>query len=314
MDKIEDYIDRFKKMQEETVNPSEPKKIKIENGVIDVSSEREKEKKREKEMMTRFFHGTGIIDNIKNASSFIPTQLNNRSKKTLSEFGDKKIIGVTIIKNPLSKMFEKSLNIASFGHWDKAKEKYGFKVLYHLGLLLSLQGGQQVVFEKNEMPDIYSFKGFKPNTTTFNVPLAGKDLSLGEFVNNTLNHMGKEAFHSYEGLENNCQMFVLKAIQGNNISNPMAVKFTHQDFSNFKKDMESGSYKYLPKLMNAVTTGASMFSRLWGKGKKASNKAKNEFKKMFEKYVLEFNLTREQLNFITPEFIDELINHNFQPL
>lgn len=201
----------------------------------------------------------------------IPTRLNNISQRTLKEYGDVLIHSIQIMKTPLNGKLEGSINLISAGQWEKIKKKNNMTNMFHLGLLLTLQNGQRIVIEKNEVVNVYVFKALKQGTVIAPVPLQGKQITLSQFIFNGIKYMGNDRFFDYKAFDGrNCQNFSIDLITGNNLMNQLIGNFTFQDLTGIKKDLNKMPFNAVERVVNGVTGLGSMFSRMIGAGYKGS--------------------------------------------
>lgn len=207
------------------------------------------------------------IDTIKEAFSPIPTKLNNISTDTLKKYGDKKITAMAICREPLDRMVEGAIKTITLGRWDKAKKDSKHPILYHLSLLVNVEGGPTIVVQKNEVIDIKPAGVRHKDAETHRINVKS-NLTLNEMIDKTLKFMGPSKFYDYSALNgNNCQDFVKSILKANNLLTPDADKFLYQDLTEFKKDLENNTLtKHIPKTFDKVTKIGSIVSRLLGKG------------------------------------------------
>lgn len=218
------------------------------------------------------------------------TKLNNLSKNTLNEYGKEKINKITILMTPVNSNIESAINLISFGKYNELKDRHGFDKMYHVGLLLQLKNGAQIVVEKNEGVDIYETNNaIKEDTETMKVDaVKSENLTLNEFIKNTILHMGEFSFIDYDAFgthgndANNCQNFAIGLLSANGLMQPKYVKFFWQDIKDMRNDMNNEGFSYVPLATKAVTKISSWISRLIGKGK-IDKKEKDDIIRLFER-------------------------------
>jgi hypothetical protein len=298
-----------KERKNETYNPYDPSSRPTNNPSNRPIDKQEEEKE-----------GGTIIDAIKNpiatvkeAFNLIPTKFNNQSRRVLEADGTKNIIKIVILKMPVSSKIEGTINAISFGGWNKLKEKNGFKTMYHLGLLLTLAGGTNIIVEKNEVVDIHYYAGSsyatKKDIEQMNVPLHNNNLTLEQFVNNCINYMGQNNYFDYQAFKYNCQNFCLSNLTASHLANQSIKDFVLQDLTKMNKDIQTSNFSYLPKVVNGVTKMGSFFSRLMGKGQ--SVKLNDEHKKAFNKIIADYNFKKEDLKYFNSDFLHDIQNNRF---
>lgn len=220
-----------------------------------------------------------IFDNIINGLKEIPDKLSNISSKTLNEYGNIPIQSLLVLRAPLKPHWTESLNLFSFGMFNKYKEKNNLNVLYHLSLIAYVND-TPIIIEKNENikiaplenNDKMTEKGAEMIPINLNSPL-----TLNKMMDNTLNFMGKTKFYDYDalgvdGISNNCQDFVTSILFSNNLSTHEALSFIKQPTHTITNDLNNSFASYLPKLTKGVTNLGSRLSRFLGRGKKKVSK------------------------------------------
>jgi hypothetical protein len=232
------------------------------------------------------------MQNIREAIQRIPTRLNNISTSTLQTFGNDRIVQIVAIRTPLSAKLNKMMNLISFGRFEEIKQKFNRPVLYHTSLLLTLDSGNKIIFEKLEVVHIAPYVGEYDTSEDekMNVPVT-QNLTLNEFVTNTMNYMGKERFYDYDGMGadeiNNCQKFCMSALKANNLLTEPIKQFLDQNLEEMMNYIKKSSISYMPKIVKTITDTSSKFSRLIGKGAYSNDRnlklyeyylAQNQFK------------------------------------
>lgn len=183
--------------------------------------------------------------------SFTPS-----TQKTLNKYGDRRIKKITLGRYPIESqsLLEKSLKAANIFNpesWNKSGEQLlneiGYDKLFHLYSILELEGvDEPIVFEKqtnvNVVPETVSSltkdeigkqRGLHEK---LDVPLQGKDITLGELTNKTREKMGDEKFFKYDSFQDNCQQMLSQALSSVGLQTPETKAFIYQ---NLKKLQES---------------------------------------------------------------------------
>jgi hypothetical protein len=239
--------------------------------------------------------GAGLIDvlkdpigTVKEAIRSIPSKLNNKSTKTLEQYGRFQIgPEVHILRTPLSSKWTNALNTLSLGAYNKIQ---GDKPLYHVGVVFFV-AGHPILIEKNEVVNVeplHTSGAVKPNTEKFIIKTTTKT-TLDDIINKTLQRMGADAFYSYNAMtrssesRNNCQDFVKNILQSAGLWSQQAEKFLYQDISHLNKGFEKHNVGFVPDAVKKVTELGSRFSRLIGKGRGKTD----EKTKAFIKFVQE---------------------------
>ena len=204
--------------------------------------------------------GAGLGDWIR--SKLVRDGFNNKSQKTISEFGEWKIMKMNIYRKPIASALEKVLNLISLGTFTKAKEE-DYDKLFHLGLFCVLNDNAgrfvNVLCEKNATIEI--------TRTTFDIKQFGETqpihirnaLSLNALLEGGQKMLGSN-FFIYDPFESNCQMFVRALLQGSNLYSEQANKFVFQSVENIVKTIPS----YVPKVARTITDLAGIADNLFG--------------------------------------------------
>jgi hypothetical protein len=165
--------------------------------------------------------GEGLLDVLKPRSD----SYNNSSRKTLEKFGDKAIKSLTLVRTPIPSMLNKALNFVSLGKWNKERRKYGFDTLYHLALLVGIEGGKTLVVEKNEVINISTSYRIKSNTEQLNLPLPTTGPTLNMVLDTTRQRMGDKKYFLYDAFNNNCQVYIKNVLESINLYSTEAKSF-----------------------------------------------------------------------------------------
>lgn len=169
-----------------------------------------------------------ILDN--DEDNVIKTIIYNKIPKEMENnliiYGENKILSAIIFRQPISKGAMLFASTLSLGEADKIMEKNGYNYLFHAYMLLILDNGIKILFEKNERV-VLTTKLYNINNsdnTTINIP----GISLEVFINNALNGMGKQTFLHYNPRTNNCQIFLMLCLKFNKLLTPELEEFLVQ--------------------------------------------------------------------------------------
>lgn len=253
---------------------------------------------------------TKPYETIKTAFSDI-SDFNNISKDTLSKYGNLPVNIITIARTPLNTLLENTINVLSLNQFRVLKKKYGYDKLYHLSLIVSVQGGHKVVIEKNETITIEPLNVSKSikNITEFQKVPMPINTTINIMLEKTKQKMGSYDFFHYDGFKNNCQDFLKNILEANNILTPAGNKFLYQEkVKNIGKDLSKGLFSYVPKVMRKITDMGSIVSRLSGKGQDE----KEEIKEAFIKYLKKKNIEPKEIQMINEEFIEFINSEGFK--
>ena len=144
------------------------------------------------------------------------------SNTILNKHKDKKIVGISVNRTPVE-----GSNLLKYTNISLADKDYD--QLFHLYLIITLEGGKQITLEKNEVIKLSNSnvrEGVESKTIT---SLPNK--TLGQLLENTEKAMGYN-FHRYSATQNNCQDFLINILEANKFGSAATKKFIKQDTSN----------------------------------------------------------------------------------
>jgi hypothetical protein len=168
-------------------------------------------------------------------------QYPEKVKAFLNRVGNEKITSIQVVREPINSTVKSLLNKLSLGLLDKVAQKYSIDKFFHLYLLIN----NKYKLEKNEVINFSTGSPSKDaqSITINNIP----DKTISEFVTNTVNKIGKEAFFQYSAFKYNCQHFVKSLLQSNGISPPLS--FIDQKASQIVKELPF----YVEPVTNFIT-------------------------------------------------------------
>ena len=216
-----------------------------------------------KQTRKRKVKGAGLFDNIRN-KFIIQKKYNNKSTKTLKDFGNNKIIGLKIMRTPIMGILNTVLNGISFGQWGKSLKNNNYDTLFHLALIADTDGGRQIVIEKNEQINISTSYNVSDKSESQIINLNGLNITVNELLEKTRNSVGDDKYFLYDGLSNNCQWYLRYILESNGLYSEQAKTFLFQSMEEIKKEIQP----YVGKIMNAVTDTGAIVAQLLGKGLK----------------------------------------------
>ena len=157
-------------------------------------------------------HLKGAYHALKGNRDNLPPETRNN----LSKYGDKKVVGVSVMRRPLGSVLQgliKGTNatIGNDAERTKPVDKY-----FHTGLVLDLDDGSKVLAEKNSQID---FAPYKPTEVDELSPVEGPNRSLTprEMLNTTLATYGPKRVLDYNATSTNCQRFVMDNLTANSL-------------------------------------------------------------------------------------------------
>lgn len=157
-------------------------------------------------------------------------------RSLLSDIGDKPIISITLVKTPLDLVAKSFSSIISLGKFGKVSKKY-FDEIYHVSMWIN----NQYNLEKLSVVSLTTDNPIKNNSLTLDISLNNNNLTYNKLLDNTRNYMGNDNFSNYDPEKNNCQVFLLGVLNGNNIGNEFDRTWIKQDTQEIFDQMTSFS-------------------------------------------------------------------------
>ena len=162
----------------------------------------------------------------------------SKTDRNLKKYGKEKIKKIEIFRKPLDNKLVEVLNKLTNDKVDEFLKKQPYDKFFHLGILIN----DKYAFDKQE-----SYTFVKVNKNSFlkkaeTSPVQfNKDITINELVDMTKKRMGEEKFKGYHPLKNNCQDFVLNALDSINAS--YNKEFVKQDVAELAKKIPSWKQK-----------------------------------------------------------------------
>jgi hypothetical protein len=176
----------------------------------------------------------------------IRTNLPPSARNTMEDYGNEFIQSLMIRRDPIQSALNTAFELITLGQWSKAKSAEHYDDMFHLGLVLTLASGKQILVEKNEVINIGDTKPLLPNSEVLELPPLPSQTTLNQFIANGVAVKGDD-FYRYDPFANNCQDFVAVLLKANNNYPPQAVKFVKQPTESLLKK--------LPQWTGAVARG-----------------------------------------------------------
>lgn len=192
-------------------------------------------------------------------------------RSLIQQYGDKKITNICLYRETVSNTINNLVNVISLGQFNKVKDKHNIDELYHLMMVLTLDGGIPILLEKNEVINIHEYPNIKPDAQKLEILLSPNfNYTFKQFLDNGQMAMGDNYF-KYSALTNNCQNFILGLCSANPPllkDNPEAYKFIQQETQGLNRDLSPNTHK----MFNGITNLAARLNVLAkGKGFDGSN-------------------------------------------
>lgn len=144
-------------------------------------------------------------------------------REMLGRIGNERITSLEIVRNPISDTVMRLMNLVSGMQLVDQLKRQPFDTLFHLAIRIN----GKYNFEKEQVPYLRNATN-KPNQEVLRVNEV-PNVTINEFVMNTLHRMGLDKFNKYNARHNNCQVFVLSALMANGIQNNEYFNFVKQD-------------------------------------------------------------------------------------
>lgn len=249
----------------------------------------------------KYFHeeelkGEGLFDALKKIGTTIKHTLTNKSEATekvdkyvktvlqgrenfppkvrtiLEKVGDKPVTNINIVRTPVQKVLVEVLNIVSLGAFKERLKQTPYDTLFHLRVDITVEGGQKVSLEKNEVINMEvlsnPLKDENPTVSSNSETRQIQNLIPGLTINSMLNKAREiqgDKFFKYSAYDNNCQDFIIALLQGSNIG-------TSDDYNFIKQSVQQLFTGVSKKFANFVTTLGRKFNELTkGAGLKGSS-------------------------------------------
>ena len=190
----------------------------------------------------------------------------NKIKSILKKHGDKKIRAIRIGRRPINSKVERAFQIISLGKWEKLKSQFPYDKLFHLFLVLNLEDGTIISFEKNSIVTMNENDGrcSMKNVECLELPYPSNSITLDELAKKPLDRIGKEKYFIYNPFSQNCQIFIRDVLETFTLYSPKAKELIYQDISEIVKRLPF----YVEYVAKAVTDIDATVSKVSGAGHK----------------------------------------------
>lgn len=182
-------------------------------------------------------------------------------RNTLKKYGDKSITSITVKRTPLSKGVDSLMSLITLGKWKEIKK--GFDKIFHLYAVLTLEGGQRILLEKNERPVLSeSIPADTKETESAGVTTLTTPIKLADFINKTVKQMSLQDYISYDSMSRNCQDFIRNHLRANGLLNPSLLSFVYQDIEKLVERTPSFSKWLAKKATDIAGAGRQIFEEV----------------------------------------------------
>ena len=162
----------------------------------------------------------------------------SKTDNNIKKYGKEKINKIEIFRKPLDNKLVEFLNKMTNDKVEQFLKKQPYDKFFHLGILIN----DKYAFDKQES---YTFVKVNKNSFLKNAETSpvqfNKDITINELVDITKTRMGDAKFKGYHPLKNNCQDFVLNALDS--IGATYNKEFVKQDVAELSKQIPSWKQK-----------------------------------------------------------------------
>ena len=196
--------------------------------------------------------GKGIVSSVKNYFHNALTSRPGVVDRLIKQYGDRRVMQVTILRKPVAGGVQKLLNLITLGGFNRAKNEMKYDEVYHLYVNMTLDNGQTIGIEKNQRVNVAS-AGFPTagleasNMLKINCNVVFKDMI------EKAEQAGGDTFYRYNAVTANCQRFISVLMNSSGITGTDA--FVMQDATQLIKN--SG----LRRVAGAITDVAALGER-----------------------------------------------------
>ena len=163
----------------------------------------------------------------------------NKIKKILKKYGDQKIVAIRVGRRPISSMVEKAFNLISLGKWKKLRKKYYYDKLFHLFLVLTLEDGTKLSFEKNDIVNMEEndSRCSQKNVDCIELEYQQNSISVNDLVKKPIDRIGKKDYFIYDPFKLNCQIFIKSILETFGLYDNNTKNFVYQDIRDIVKEL-----------------------------------------------------------------------------
>ena len=206
----------------------------------------------------------------------------NKINKILKKYGDKKIKAIRVGRRPIDSRVEKAFNIISLGQWDKLRKDYYYDTLFHLFLIITMDDGSVISFEKNSIVTMTENDGrcSMPNVDCIELEYPVNSITLNDIVKKPLERIGKEKYFIYDPFSQNCQIFISEILKTFDLLSKKSKDFIYQDISEIVKKLPF----FIRWVAKSVTDADATVSKIIGAG---DNKPTRKFRKNVKKHYID---------------------------
>jgi hypothetical protein len=211
------------------------------------------------------------------------TDFSTKTKANLDRFGDYPVVAIQVRRVPIAATLDLALQGVSGGRWEDLKAKYGFDKLFHLSMVVTLQGSlktgrkpgeggpngagpsaprgflrtpKKLAIEKLAVVSVNENIDVGPGMETIEIAVP-QPFTILELFSKTRARIGDPLFFSYSAFSNNWQNFVRMLLETVGLYTEPVAQFVYQDISSIAAE--------LPDSTLAITQGVTDLGALANK-------------------------------------------------
>lgn len=208
--------------------------------------------------------GAGFIANLFGGAR---KDLSKSNKAFYNKVKNVPMVSMMVVRKPLASVFGKLLNLVSGGKWNQALANQPHDKLFHLYVLMTYFESGTVKFALTERNETVIFRSassadFVDNKSdVMQVPYNANSLTLGAVFDNAVKADPSIWVYNFE--TSNCQDYVIKLLQRNNLLTPELQSFVKQDT---KELVEKTLHPVVKSGLTAITDIAAIGRKITGYG------------------------------------------------
>jgi len=183
-------------------------------------------------VINEFVNPDSIVrSRIADVSKGIRKGLPPSARRTMEQYGNEPIKSIMLRREPIPSRLNNVIDLITLGEWSKAQSAENYDKIFHLGIILTLESGKEILVEKNQVINIGNPRPLEKDSETLNLPLLLSPTTLNQFIANGAAVKGDD-FYRYDPFANNCQDFVATLLEANRNYPRTASDFVKQPVEN----------------------------------------------------------------------------------
>ncbi|MGZ7067613.1 MAG: hypothetical protein ACXVHT_04885 [Methanobacterium sp.] len=214
--------------------------------------------------------GGNILGDIYNiATSLLKSPQNKppkRLRSLLEKIGNKKVIGINVVRTPINSTIETIVNWISLGQYEQNKKNLKYDNVFHLYLRVMTEDKVVYRLEKNQVVHMWEIPQKNIHEKNAYIPITIKSgftmndfLKSGEEYQNKA-YNGKLGFWLYDAQKNNCQIFCNSMLSG--ASSKGYIEYPHKTKLFILQDGPGLLSTFVARVARGVTDTAANFEVL----------------------------------------------------